>query len=208
VRVLIDPNDRRSGTAILSFLRRRLRSARCSQRAERLAAATETMNPIAMAMALQKAQGPAPVLPEQIRLASVRLSLTRGAPGKLSGTAAKLRRLLCQLLLPPATLRRIVSSRFYFRRSSRWSELVQEMPVAATEIKSQFEVGWRLAWERLPQHRNRVASGIGLGTEARSRRSLFLLLFAACHCSPHCFMMLSARVVAAVPSKIAAASTD
>jgi hypothetical protein len=32
--------------------------------------------------------------------------------------------------------------------------------------------------------------------------------FAACHCSPHCFMTLSARVVAAVPSKIAAASTD
>jgi hypothetical protein len=50
------------------------------------------------------------------------------------------------------------------------------MPVAATEIESQFEVGQQQAWERWSQPQNRTAFGTGPGTEARSRRSSFLLL--------------------------------
>jgi hypothetical protein len=122
----------------------RLPSTLCSQQAERLAATTETMNPIALA------QEPALVRPERSRLGE-RLSLMRIAPGRLSGTAAKLRRLLFRPLLRLATAPHIVSSRFGFRRSSRWSEPVEEMPVAAKEIGSQFEVGRQQAWERLSQ---------------------------------------------------------
>jgi hypothetical protein len=131
------------------------------------------MNPIALAP--ETAQEPALVRPERGRLGE-RLSLMRAAPGRLSGTAAKLRPLLFPLLLRLAIVPRIVSSRFGFRRSSRWSELVEEMPVVATEIESQFEVGRQQAWERLSPPQNRAAFGIGLGTAARSRRSSFLLL--------------------------------
>jgi hypothetical protein len=131
------------------------------------------MNPIASAQ--EKAQEPALVRPERSRLGE-RSSLMRVAPGRLSGTAAKLRRLLFRPLLRLATAPHIVSSRFGFYRSSSRSELVEEMPVAATERGSQFEVGRQLAWERLSQPQNPAAFGIGLGTEARSRRSSFLLL--------------------------------
>jgi hypothetical protein len=101
VRVLIDTNDRRSGTAPAPT---RLRSTLCSQQTERLAAATETVNPIASAP--EKAQEPALVRPDRSRLGE-RLSLMRAAPGRLSGTAAKLRRLLFPLLLRLATAPRI-----------------------------------------------------------------------------------------------------
>jgi hypothetical protein len=103
------------------------------------------VNPIA------SAQEPALVQPEQTRLATERLSLMRAARGRFSGTAAKLRRPLFRLLLRLATAPRIVSSRFGFRRSSRWSGLAEEMPVAAKEIGSQFEAGRQQAWERLFQ---------------------------------------------------------
>jgi hypothetical protein len=120
----------------------------CSQRAERLAAATEIMNPIASTP--EKALEPALARLERSRLGE-RLSLMRADPGRLSGTAAKLRRLLFRPLLRLATAPHIVSSRFGFRRSSRWSEPVEEMPVAAKEIGSQFEVRRQQAWERLSQ---------------------------------------------------------
>jgi hypothetical protein len=122
------------------------------------------MNPIASAP--EKAQEPVLVPPERSRLGE-RLSLMRAVPGRLSGTAAKLRRLLFPLLLRLATVPRIVSSRFGFRQSSRGSEPVEEMPVAATETGSQFEVGRQPAWERLSQLQNRAAFGIGLETSAR-----------------------------------------
>jgi hypothetical protein len=96
------------------------------------------MNPIASTP--EKALEPALARLERSRLGE-RLSLMRADPGRLSGTAAKLRRLLFRPLLRLATAPHIVSSRVDFRRSLRWSELVKEMPVAATEIGSQFEVG-------------------------------------------------------------------
>jgi hypothetical protein len=83
-----------------------------------------------------------------------------------------------------------------------WSELGQERPAFATGIRSPFEVGcWEQAEERLSQLQNETGLGIGLGTEATSRYSSFLPISRTA-------MTLSARVVAAVPSKIAAASTD
>jgi hypothetical protein len=83
-----------------------------------------------------------------------------------------------------------------------WSELGQERPAFATGIRSPFEVGcWEQAEERLSQLQNETGLGIGLGTEATSRYSSFLPISRTA-------MTLSARVVAAVPSKIAAASTE
>jgi hypothetical protein len=70
-----------------------------------LAVATETVNPIALAMA--KAQQPA--LPVQIRLAAERSLLRRTAPGKISGIVARLRRLLFQPPLRLATARHTAS---------------------------------------------------------------------------------------------------
>jgi hypothetical protein len=82
-----------------------LQSTRRSQRVELLAAATETVNPIVSARA--KAQELA--LLAQIRPAAERSSLTQAGPGKLSGTVAKLRRLLSQPPLRLATARHTVS---------------------------------------------------------------------------------------------------
>jgi len=76
-----------------------LHSTQRSQRVELLAAATETENPIVSARA--KAQEPVLALLAQIRPAAERLSLRRAARGKISGTVAKLRRLLSQ---PPLRL--------------------------------------------------------------------------------------------------------
>jgi len=84
-----------------------LQSTRCSQRVELLAAATETVNPIVSARA--KAQELSLALLAQIRLAAERSSLRQAGPGKLSGTVAKLRRLLSQPPLRLATARHTVS---------------------------------------------------------------------------------------------------
>jgi hypothetical protein len=81
-----------------------VQSTRRSQRAELLAAATETVNPIVSARA--KAQE---LLLAQIRPAAERSSLRQAGPGKLSGTVAKLRRLLSQPPLRLATARHTVS---------------------------------------------------------------------------------------------------
>jgi hypothetical protein len=84
-----------------------LQSTRRCQRAELLAAATEIVNPIVSARA--KAQELSLTLLAQIRPAAERSSLTQAAPGKLSGTVAKLRRLLSQPPLRLATARHTVS---------------------------------------------------------------------------------------------------
>jgi hypothetical protein len=84
-----------------------LQSTRRSQRVELLAAATETVNPIVSARA--KAQELSLALLAQIRPAAERSSLRRAGPGKLSGTVAKLRRLLSQPPLRLATARHTVS---------------------------------------------------------------------------------------------------
>ena len=81
-----------------------VQSTRRSQRAELLAAATETVNPIVSARA--KAQE---LLLAQIRPAAERSSLRQAGPGKLSGTVAKLRHLLSQPPLRLATARHTVS---------------------------------------------------------------------------------------------------
>jgi hypothetical protein len=106
----------------------------------------ETMNPIALALALALAKGREPTLvqpePEQTRLAEKRSSLRQAGSGKLSGTAATLPRLLFPPPLRLATAPHIASSRFGFRWSCRCSHLRQEQrPAAATEIGSQFEAG-------------------------------------------------------------------
>jgi hypothetical protein len=130
----------------------------CSQRAERLAAATEIMNPTAWTP--EKALEPALARLERSRLGE-RLSLMRTEPGRLSGIAAKSRRLLFRPLLRLATAPHIVSSRFSFRRSSRRLELVEEMPVAATERGGQFEVGRQPGWERGRCPRAKLHSALG-----------------------------------------------
>ena len=55
-----------------------------------------------------------------------------------------------------------------------------------------------------------AAHGNPSGIAASSRRSSFPATFAACHCSPHCFMTLSASalVTAAEPSRIVAISVS
>jgi hypothetical protein len=75
-----------------------LQSTRRSQRVELLVAAMETENPIVSARL--KARKPA-LVPGQIRPAAERSLLRQAGPGKLSGTVAKLRRLLSQ---PPPPL--------------------------------------------------------------------------------------------------------
>ena len=84
-----------------------LQSTRRSQLVELLAAATETVNPIVSARA--KAQELSLALLAQIRPAAERLSLRQAGLGKLSGTVAKLRRLLSQPPLRLATARHTVS---------------------------------------------------------------------------------------------------
>ena len=84
-----------------------LQSTRCSQRVELLAAATETVNPIVSARA--KTQELALALLAQIRPAVERSLLRQAGLGKLSGTVAKLRRLLFQPPLRLATARHTVS---------------------------------------------------------------------------------------------------
>jgi hypothetical protein len=71
-----------------------LHSTQRPQRVELLAAATERVNPIVSARA--KTQELAPALLAQIRPAAERSLLRQAGPGKLSGTVAKLRRLLSQ----------------------------------------------------------------------------------------------------------------
>jgi hypothetical protein len=137
---------------------------------ELLAAATETVTPIVSALAWAQE----PSLLAQIHPAAERSSLRRAAPGKISGTVAKLRRLLFRLPLRLATARHTVSWRFDFRWPSSWSELEQEQgPAAATERGSQSEAGRELTWEQLSQLQSQAALGIGLKTEARSRHSFF-----------------------------------
>ena len=84
-----------------------LRSTRRSQRVELLAAATERVNPIVSARV--KTQELALALLAQIRPAAERSLLRQAGPGNLSGTVAKLRRLLSQPPLRLATARRTVS---------------------------------------------------------------------------------------------------
>jgi hypothetical protein len=84
-----------------------LQSTRRSQRVELLAAATERVNPIVSARA--KTQELALALLAQIRPAAERSLLRQAGPGKLSGTVAKLRRLLSQPPLRLATARHTVS---------------------------------------------------------------------------------------------------
>jgi hypothetical protein len=82
-----------------------LQSTRRSQRVELLAAATETVNPVVSV----RAQELSLALLAQIRPAAERSLLKQAAPGKISGTVAKLRRLLSQPPLRLATARHTVS---------------------------------------------------------------------------------------------------
>ena len=81
----------------------------CPQREELLAAAMETVNPVVSSLAKAQVRAPALVQREQTRPAAERSSLRRAGFGKLSGTAAKLHRLLFQLPLRLATARHTVS---------------------------------------------------------------------------------------------------
>ena len=85
----------------------RLRSMPLLPPAELLAAATESVNPIASV--LEKVQEPRLALRGQSRPKTERSSLRRAAPDKLSGTAATSRRQLSQRPLRLATARRTVS---------------------------------------------------------------------------------------------------
>ena len=86
----------------------RLRSTRHLQLAELLAAATETVNPIAPVLA--KAREPVPGLAlAQIRPAAERSSSRRAALDKILGTVAELCRPLFQPPSRPATARHTVS---------------------------------------------------------------------------------------------------
>jgi hypothetical protein len=98
---------RDNGTELPAAMQILLQSTLRSQRVELLAAATERVNPIVSARA--KTQELALALLAQIRSAAERLSLRRAAPGKISGTVAKLRRLLSQPPLRLATARHTVS---------------------------------------------------------------------------------------------------
>jgi hypothetical protein len=149
----------------------RFRSTRRSQRVERLAAATETKNPIVSPL-VQEWVLVQPE-PEQTRLASERLSLRRAAPDRLLETAATLRRLLFQRPLRLAIARHTVSWRFDFRRPLRWSEPGPERLAFATGTRSLFEAGSKPAWDWLLQLQNRAALGIVPGTEAMSLHSSF-----------------------------------
>jgi hypothetical protein len=100
---LIRDND----TELLAATQILLQSTRRSQRVELLAAATERVNPIVSARA--KTQELALALLAQIRPAAERSLLRQAGPGKLSGTVAKLRRLLSQPPLRLATARHTVS---------------------------------------------------------------------------------------------------
>jgi hypothetical protein len=92
---------------ILSFLptQIRLRSTLRFQPVELLAAAMETVNPIASALASVQE----PALLAQIPPAAERLSSRRAAPGKISGIVTRLRRLLSYRPLRLASARHIVS---------------------------------------------------------------------------------------------------
>ena len=100
---MIRDND----TELLAATQILLHSTRRSPRVELLAVATGIVNRIVSARA--KVREPALVLPGQIRPAAERSLLRQAGPGKLSGTVAKLRRLLSQPPLPIATVRHTVS---------------------------------------------------------------------------------------------------
>jgi hypothetical protein len=131
--------------------------------AELLAAARETVTPIALA--LETAPDPR-LAPGQSRPAVERSSLRRAAHGKLSGTVAKSRRWLSQPPLQTATARRTVSCH------PGWLPVPGWLPAVATGRGNRSEAGRVSAQERLLRVRNRAALGIRLGTEATSRHSL------------------------------------